>query len=182
MSCPAGDPGQRINVVGTSGSGKTTVGQAIAERLGIPFIELDALAWLPDWTNRPPEELRSLVERHTRGDVWVVDGNCGKVRDIVWPRADTVVWLDYRFLRVFGQLLRRTLRRAARREELWSGNRESFRLSFLSRDSILLWMIRTFPRRKRQYAELLARPENAHLHAIVLRTPRQTRRWLDALP
>lgn len=181
MSCPASVPGRRINVVGTSGSGKTTVGQAIAERLDVPFIELDSLAWLPGWTNRPSEELRALVDRKTQQDAWVVDGNYSKVRDIVWPRADMVVWLDYRFWRVFAQLLRRTLRRAAQREELWSGNRESFRLSFLSRESILLWMIRTYPQRKRQYAELLARPEHAHLRVIVLRTPRQTRRWLDTL-
>ncbi len=174
-------PGQRISVVGTSGSGKTTVGRAIADRLGIPFVELDALAWLPGWTNRSLAELRELVEERTRGPAWVVDGNYSKVRDIVWGRADTVVWLDYPFRRVFGQLLRRTLRRALRREELWNGNRESLRMSFFSRESILLWAIRTYPRRKREYPELLARPEHAHLRVIRLRSPAETRRWLDGL-
>ncbi len=77
-------PGRRISVVGTSGWGKTTVGRALADRLGIPFIELDALAWLPGWTNRPLAEGRVLVEERTRGSVWVVDGNYSKVRDIVW--------------------------------------------------------------------------------------------------
>ena len=174
-------PGQRISVVGTSGSGKTTVGRAIADRLGIPFIELDALAWLPGWTNRPLAELRELVDEQTRGPTWVVDGNYSKVRDLVWDRADTVVWLDYPFWRVFGQLLRRTLRRSLRREELWSGNRESLRMSFFSRDSILLWAIRTYGRRKRQYPELLARPEHGHLKLIRLRSPAETRRWLGGL-
>jgi len=94
-------PGQRISVVGTSGSGKTTVGRAIADRLGIPFIELDALAWLPGWVNRPLAELRELVDERTRGPMWVVDGNYSKVRDLVWGRADTVVWLDYPFHHVF---------------------------------------------------------------------------------
>ncbi len=174
-------PGQRISVVGTSGSGKTTVGRAIACRLGIPFIELDALAWLPGWTNRPLAELRELVEERTRGPSWVVDGNYSKVRDLVWGRADTVVWLDYPFRRVFGQLLHRTVRRALRREELWNGNRESLRMSFFSRESILLWAIRTHGRRKRQYPELLALPEHAHLKVIRLRSPAATRRWLDGL-
>lgn len=168
-------------MVGTSGSGKTTVGRAIASRLGIPFVELDALAWLPGWTNRPLAELRELVEERTRGPSWVVDGNYSKVRDLVWGRADTVVWLDYPFRRVFGQLLRRTVRRALRREELWNGNRESLRMSFFSRESILLWAIRMHGRRKRQYPGLLARPEHGHLNVIRLRSPAETRRWLDGL-
>lgn len=168
-------------MVGTSGSGKTTVGRAIADRLGIPFVELDALAWLPGWTNRPLAELRELVEERTRGPSWVVDGNYSKVRDLVWGRADTVVWLDYPFRRVFGQLLHRTVRRALRREELWNGNRESLRMSFFSRESILLWAIRTYRRRKRQYPELLARPEHGRLTVIRLRSAAATRRWLDGL-
>jgi len=175
-------PGQRISVVGTSGSGKTIVGRAIADRLGIPFIELDALAWLPGWVNRPLAELRELVDERTRGPMWVVDGNYSKVRDLVWGRADTVVWLDYPFRHVFGQLLRRTIRRSLRREELWNGNRESLRMSFFSRESILLWAIRTHPRRKRQYPELLSKPEHAYLKVIRLRSPAETRRWLDDLP
>lgn len=174
-------PGQRISVVGTSGSGKTTVGRGIADRMGIPFVELDALAWLPGWTNRPLVELRRLVDERTCGPKWVMDGNYSKVRDLVWSKADTVVWLDYPFWRVFAQLWRRTLRRSFRREELWNGNRESLRMSFFSRDSILLWAIRTYPRRRRQYPELLARPEHAHLTVIRLRSPAETRRWLDGL-
>ncbi|MEW6217285.1 MAG: shikimate kinase [Candidatus Bipolaricaulota bacterium] len=174
-------PGQRISVVGTSGSGKTTVGRAIADRLGLPFVELDALAWLPGWTNRPLAELRELVDERTRGPTWVVDGNYSKVRDLVWGRADTVVWLDYPFRHVFGQLLRRTIRRSLRREELWNGNRESLRMSFFSRDSILLWAIRTYRRRKRQYPELFARPEHGHLKLIHLRSPAETQRWLNGL-
>jgi len=173
--------GQRISVVGTSGSGKTTVGRAMAARLGIPFVELDALAWLPGWVNRPLAELRELVDERTRGPTWVVDGNYSKVRDIVWARANTVVWLDYPFRHVFGQLLRRTLRRSLRREELWSGNRESLRMSFLSRESILLWAIRTHSRRKRQYPALFSRPEHAHLKVVRLCSPAAARQWLAEL-
>lgn len=174
--------GQRINVVGTTGSGKTTLGRALAQRLGVPFVELDALAWLPGWTMRPLEEFRALVAERTASPAWVVDGNYSRVRDIVWARADKVVWIDYPFGRVFLQLLRRTVRRSLRREELWSGNRESLRKAFFSRDSILLWAIRTHARRKREYPELFARPEHAHLTVVRLRSPREARRWLAGVP
>ncbi|MCX7750264.1 MAG: AAA family ATPase [Candidatus Bipolaricaulota bacterium] len=173
--------GRRISVVGTTGAGKTTLGRALAEGLGVPFIELDALAWLPGWTGRPVPELRALVEERTAAPAWVVDGNYSAVRDIVWARADTVVWLDYPFWRVFLQLLRRTLRRSLRREELWSGNRETLRQAFLSRESILLWAIRTHRRRRREYAGLLARPEHAHLTVIRLRSPQEAWRWLSGV-
>jgi adenylate kinase family enzyme len=157
------------------------MGRLIAERLGLPFVELDSLAWLPNWATRPEEELRRLVEEKTRGRAWVVDGNYGKVRDIVWPRADTIVWLDYGFLRVFGQLLLRTVRRCLTGEVLWHGNRERFRIAFLSRDSILVWAIRTHRRRRREYPALLSLPENGHLRLIRLRSPREARRWLESL-
>lgn len=125
--------------------------------------------------------MRGLVEERTREGAWVVDGNYSKLRDIVWARADTVVWLDYGFPRAFGQLLWRTIRRSVTGEELWQGNRESFRRAFFLRDSILLWAIRTHRRRRRLYPRLLARPENAHLRLVRLRSPRDARRWLARL-
>jgi adenylate kinase family enzyme len=174
-------PGLRINVVGTTGSGKTTVAKAIAERLGFEHIELDALFWKPDWGQTPDDEFLPAVDEATRGDQWVLDGNYSRTRPIVWPRADTVVWLDYGFPRVFGQLLWRTIRRSIAKEELWIGCRERFRASFLSRESILIWCLKTYWRRRRNYPELFARPEHRHLRLIHLRGPRETRDWLRRL-
>ncbi len=174
-------PGQRINVVGTTGSGKTTVARAIAERLGLRHIELDALFWKPNWGETPDDEFLPAVDEATRGDRWVLDGNYSRTRPIVWPRADTIVWLDYRFPTVFWQLLRRTVRRAATREELWDGCRERLRVSFFSRDSILLWCLQTYWRRRRTYPELFARPEHAHLKVVYLRSPREAAAWLRGL-
>ncbi len=47
-------------MVGTSGSGKTTVGRALAARLGLPFVELDAIFHQPGWTELPREDFREL--------------------------------------------------------------------------------------------------------------------------
>ena len=134
------DCGRRISVVGTSGSGKTTLARQISQRLAIPHVELDALHHEPDWQEAPIDVFRKRVEQSLSSDSWVVDGNYSKVRDIVWSRADTVVWLDYSLPVIMTRLLRRTWRRVVAQEELWSGNRETWRQTF-SRDSILLWAL-----------------------------------------
>ncbi len=175
---PSFEVGRRISVVGTCGSGKTTVARALAERLGATHVELDALSWGPNWTQRPDDEFRAAVAAAAARERWVIDGNYSKCRDLIWARADTVIWLDYSFPRVFWQLLRRTFRRALRREELWHGNRESLRTSFLSRDSILLWAIKTHRRRQREYPGLLARPDYQRLRVVHLRSPREAAAWL----
>ncbi len=174
-------PGRRINVVGTCGSGKTTVARSLATRLSLPYVEIDALFWRPGWEGAGDAELRAAVGDAAAGEAWVIDGNYSRVRDLVWPRADTVIWLDYSFPRVFSQLLRRTLRRAILREALWHGNRESLRTSFLSRKSILVWAIKTHRRRRTQYQTLLVDPRNRHLRVIRLRSPREAERWLQGV-
>jgi len=174
-------PGRRINVVGTTGSGKTTVARAIADRLGIKHIELDALFWKPNWGQTPDDEFLPAVEEATRGERWVLDGNYSRTRPIVWPRADTIVWLDYSFPRVFARLLWRTIRRSITKEELWIGCRERLRISFFSRESILIWCLKTYWQRRRNYPEILSRPEHRHLRLIHLHGPRETRDWLRRL-
>jgi adenylate kinase family enzyme len=172
---------QRIAVVGTSGSGKTTLAARLAQRLAIPHVELDALHWGPDWTPVSWELFRERVSRALGGDAWTVDGNYSRVRDIVWNRADTVVWLDYSLPVVLGRVTRRTVKRTLGREELWNGNREPFWPAFFSRDSIIWWALTTYRRRKREFPALFCRPEYAHLRVVHLASPHAARRWLDSL-
>ncbi len=135
--------GRRIVVYGPSGSGKSTLARDIGEQLDLPVVELDALFHRPNWEETPVEEFRAKVfdvlNGHSEG--WVCDGNYGKVRDITLPRAETVVRLRLPFRVVYWRLLMRTVTRAWTKESLWGTNYESWRLSFLSRDSILLWGI-----------------------------------------
>lgn len=172
---------RRIAVIGTSGSGKTTLGRAIAARLGVPHVELDALHWRPNWTQAPDEEFRAALRRALEGECWVVDGNYRKVRDLIWQRADTIVWLDYSLSRVMYQLLRRTLIRVLGGEELWNGNRERLRDALFSRDSILLWALQTHHQHRRQYPAAFTQPQHRHLQVIRLHSPTHTRRWLANL-
>jgi adenylate kinase family enzyme len=169
---------RRVNVVGTSGSGKSTVGAELARRLGVPFVEIDALAWLPGWEPRDPDALREAVAQTVAGDAWVVDGNYGLTRDLVWARADTVVWLDLPLSLVIWRVTARTVRRAARREVLWGTNHESVRAAF-SRGSIVWYAVTTYRARRREYATLL--PAHPELSTIRLRSRNEVRRFLDSV-
>jgi hypothetical protein len=175
---------RRVSVVGTTGSGKTTFARRLAERLGVPHVECDALAWGPKWTLRSSDTFRALASEATDGEAWVTDGNYGGagVRDIIWRRADTLVWLDYPFGVIFWRLLRRTLARIRSAEELWpgTGNRETVRGAFFSRESLFVWLLRTYSRRRRQFPELLARPEYAHLAVHRFRRSAEAEQWLEA--
>jgi adenylate kinase family enzyme len=172
---------QRIVVVGTTGSGKTTMAGRLSDKLGIPHTELDALNWGPNWTMRPPEVFLSAVEQATRGKTWVVDGNYSRSREIVWSRADTIVWLDYPLWLILWRLWWRTLRRRVRQEELWSGNRERLWTHFFTRDSLFLWALQTYNRRRREYPILLQEPGYAHLQVVRLRSPKMAEAWFERL-
>ncbi len=169
----------RIAIVGTSGSGKTTLARQTSQRLKIPHVELDALNWGPNWTEAPIEVLRSRVEKALSGDAWVVDGNYSKIRSVVWSRADTIVWLDYPFPVVMGRILHRTIRRVVLREDCCNGNRETFQKAFLSRDSMIVWVIQTYQKNRRQYSTLFQQPEFAHLKKVILTSPKMAQRWLE---
>ena len=111
-------------------------------------------------------------------DRWIIEGNYPAVRTLIWERADTLVWLDYPFPIVFGRLLRRTIQRNVTQEDLWSGNRESVRRT-LSRDSILLWCLKTYAMRRRQYSECVTHPDFSHLRVLRFRHPRAVEEWLN---
>ena len=171
--------GRRIAVVGTCGSGKTTLAGGLARRLGLPHVELDALHWGPGWTEAPG--FHDRVQEAVAGETWVTDGNYSVVRDVVWTRVDTVVWLDYGLPTILRRLLWRTVRRIFTREVLWSGNRERFWTQVATRESILLWALKTYRRRRREYPLLLAKPEYRHLNLVRLHSPRQAHRFLASL-
>jgi adenylate kinase family enzyme len=162
---------QRISVVGNSGSGKTTIARAIATALRVPHLELDSVFHQPDWQPLDAGEFRRIVSDFTAAEAWVVDGNYSAVRDIVWARADTVVWVDPPRHRVMRQLVARTLRRMATKEELWNGNQERWRYLFRREESIILYAWTNHRKNWARYLAARADPANAHLTFLRLCTP-----------
>ena len=175
---------QRVSVVGTSGSGKSTLGAALAKRLGTEFLELDSVFHQPGWVPLPEEEFRRRVSDAVAGERWVVDGNYSKVRDIVWARADTVVWLDLPRRTVMRRVIWRTLGRVAGRKELWTGNREHWRnlFSLDKEQSIITWAWQTHAQNRAKFTAALADQENVELDVVRLKNPADVRRFLRSVP
>jgi adenylate kinase family enzyme len=173
----------RVAVQGISGSGKTTLGRELEHRFGLRHLETDALVHGPEWAETPNEELRALLlEFMAKGDRWVIDSDYRrKVGTMVLEAADTVIWLDMPLHVCLRRLWRRTRLRISGSEPLWNGNQESWRTALVGWDSLFVYAVRKYVTQRRRLAELLGRPELAHLRVVRLRSPRQLRRWLDAL-
>ena len=172
---------ERVSVVGSSGAGKSTFARDLAQRLGVRHVELDAIFHLPNWEELPVEEFRAAVTAEVAKPAWVVDGNYSHVQDLVWERADTVIWLDLSRPLVMRRVIPRTVARVVRRTELWNGNREPWS-NLWSRDpstSIIAWAWTSYAELRERYELAASDPRWASLRFIRVRTPRDARTLLS---
>lgn len=173
---------RRISVVGCSGSGKSTVGEALALALDVPHLELDSIRHQANWQELPNDEFAARVGAFVAGEAWVVDGNYSVVREpLVWPRADTIVWLDLPKAVVTLQIVSRSLWRVVLRKELWNGNRESWRnlLAWEPERSIIRWSWTSYDRVQQRYTAAIEDPRWAHAQFVRVRSRREVARLLQ---
>lgn len=172
---------KKINVVGTSGSGKSTFSRRLAAKLNYPYIEMDALYWQPNWGEPTDEEFFANLERSLSHTCWVLDGNYNRTGPIKWAEADTIIWLDYAFSRTLFQAVKRALSRCISGRELWpgTGNRESFKKLFFSKDSIVLWTIKTHKSNRQRYQQLRANPKYNHINFVHLSNPKMADEYIN---
>tara|TARA_R110000868_G_scaffold99515_11_gene273825 strand:+ start:7474 stop:7995 length:522 start_codon:yes stop_codon:yes gene_type:complete len=170
---------KRIIIIGTTGSGKSTLAKALAAKLSYPHIQLDSLFWKADWQGEEDPAFFKKIEEAISGDHWIIDGNYGRTHHLTWHKADTVVWIDLPFIQTFYQNFSRSIKRAIVRKELWpgTGNTESF-LRMFSKDSILLWLIKTYKSNIQRYEERLIDPSYAHLNFHRLRSRQEVNAFL----
>ena len=171
----------RIVILGTTGSGKTTLSRRLSQLLSVPMIELDAIRHGPNWTETPDDIFRERVAASLTTEGWIVDGNYSMARDIIWPRATTLIWLDYSFPLVFWRLFRRTMTRGIMRKKLWNDNTEDLWRHFLTKDSLFLWAFRTHWSRRKSLAAALDSPEYNAIEVLRFKSARETRHWLERI-
>lgn len=174
---------KKINVVGTSGSGKSTFSRMLATKLSYPYLEMDAMFWKSDWQESSDEEFFAKLKGFLSQERWVLDGNYNRTVDIKWADIDQVIWIDYPFSRTLYQAVKRALFRSITKTELWDkiGNIETFRKSFFSRDSVILWTLKTYNRNRVRYTEMFNDPKYSHIEFVRLTSPRMAKKFIDEL-
>lgn len=172
---------QRVLVVGISGAGKSTLARGLGRRLGLPYHEMDALHFAgPDWAVSP--SYAADAARIAEGDRWILDSSGPEaVRDLLWKRADTVVWLDHPRRVVMRRVLLRSLGRSLRRERLFGGNRERWR-EWLRADHPAWWAWSRYGARRAEIGGRAGDARFAPLRVIRLRSPKAADAWLRAQP
>jgi len=171
----------RIQVVGTSCSGKSTLAEKLSCAMNIPHVELDELFWKQGWIESDSEEFYHSVAQAIDQDSYVCCGNYSRVRELLFLKATHIVWLNYSFQRVLFRALKRTIHRSLFKVKVCNGNVESFKKSFLSKDSILLWVIKTYKRRRKEYPVLLKKEALKGTKIIELKRPCSTQKLIEKI-
>ena len=175
---------KRINVVGTSASGKSTFSKVLAQKLELSYIELDDLFWLDNWGESSDpnffEKLQQSIDLAPNG--YVIDGNYSRTEEIKWQEIDTVIWLDLPFHINLFRSVKRALLRVVSKQKLWpnSNNQESLRM-ILTKDSIIWWMIKTHKKNQHKYLQMMQSSEYANIHWIRLSSRSEIKNFLKSL-
>jgi energy-coupling factor transporter ATP-binding protein EcfA2 len=171
---------ERILILGRTGSGKTTLARELAAALELPHVELDSLYFEPDFSTAPLPVLRERTKAAIAGDRWVTDGNKSAVRDLVWPRAETVIWLDYPLGVSLWRLAKRARRRAGalKAHAAETGGASGLPRQVFAAARGVLTALGSHAGQRRRYPRMFREPANQHLAVVRLRSPRATRRWL----
>ena len=174
---------QRINVVGASGSGKSTFSRKLSAILSIPHVEMDAIFWQPNWQESDDNTFFSKLSAEISPlSNWVLNENYTRSIPIKWDKVDLVIWLDYSFTRTVFQAIRRAISRAWSQKELWAGtgNKETFRKLF-SKDSIVLYTIKTHNKVRRKYELLMSDKSYSHIEFVRFRSRKESEDFLQQI-
>lgn len=172
---------KRIQVIGSSCAGKTTMARNLAEILNIPHIELDSLHWEPNWKEAETEVFKSRVAQAIAAEEWVVDGQyTAKIGSLVNDKTNIIIWLDLSLPMILTRFFIRTFRRSWKKEVLWNGCQETLRNSIFKRNSLLMWILNTYRARRAKYGSMWANPPHG-VTIIRLQNGRQVNNFLKSL-
>lgn len=171
----------KIVIVGSSSSGKTTLGKQLSSILHHPHKELDFFNWEANWTEADKEVFRQRVDEFTSKDSWITDGNYGRVQDLTIERSTLVIWLDYSLPLILSRFFRRSIRRSITKEELWNGNKETLKNSMWGKESLLAWILQVYQRNKERYEEMISENKSTKRKFLRFKNPKQTKEFVQKL-
>jgi adenylate kinase family enzyme len=172
---------KRIQIAGSSCSGKTTLAKKVSQILKIPHVELDALHWEPGWKEADLSIFKSRVSNAIQTDSWVVDGHyTGKIGNLVTDKVNIILWIDLSFATILRRFFARSLKRSWTGEILWNGCRENLRNSIFKRDSLLVWILSTHKSRRAKYLSMIDAPQNG-VKIVRLQSNQEIEDFLSAL-
>jgi adenylate kinase family enzyme len=171
---------ERINVVGTSGSGKSTFCKKLAKILHYPYIEMDKFFWEPKWKQASSEDFLLKLSKDLLQDRWVLDGNYTDSIPVKWKNVEMVIWLDYSFSLTLFRAFKRAIARVCSQKEIWegTGNIESFYKTFCSKDSIILFTIKTHAYNRNRYLNYMKDARFAHIKFVQLKNHSEAEKFL----
>jgi len=172
---------RKIAIVGTSGSGKTYFAKRLSKKLGIEHFELDNYYWQPEWAQVPIDDFKKSLIEITKNPTWIVCGNYSKFRKEIFSDLDTVFWLDFPLSTCLIQSLKRALSHIWHKTPTCNGNVETLRRLFLSKKSILLWVLTTHKKRRQTYLKLMNDPELADINWVTFKSKDDIAKHLDTL-
>ncbi|MCL2632848.1 MAG: hypothetical protein FWD45_07210 [Coriobacteriia bacterium] len=122
----------RIVILGSPASGKSTLALQLGELLATDVIHLDQLFWNPGWVPTPDEEMDRMAIEAANGEAWIIDGNYSRTIEYRLQRATMVVYLDLnRYICTYRALKRWVLNRGKTRPDLADDCPEKIDLEFL---------------------------------------------------
>lgn len=183
-----GPIGKKIHIMGDSCAGKSTLGKRLADVLGVDFVDMDALNWLPNWVALnavDPDEFERRLHEATVGDGWVVAGSYTRhSQRVFWSRLDTVIWLDLPLPLLLRRVVARSWRRWRTKELLWGTNYEQFwpqLMVWRKEESLIWWIVTQYKRRRQQMIQFMSDPRWAHIRFVRLTSPEEIEAWTRAI-
>jgi adenylate kinase family enzyme len=166
---------ERVLVIGSGGSGKSTVARQLSQLLDLPIVHLDAHHWHAGWLPTPPEEWQRVVQSLVAGPRWVMDGNYGGTLELRLGHCDTVVFLDLPRLVCLWRVLKRQLRyRGKARPDMAPGCPERLSWEFI----VWVW---TYPSRRRPAILRRLSGLRTDQRVIILSSRREVSRFLRGI-
>jgi adenylate kinase family enzyme len=180
--------GKRIQVMGNSCAGKSTLATELAELFGVTCIDLDALNWEPNWVSvaaTNPTEFKRRLRQATAGEAWIVAGSYAKYsQDSFWERLDTVIWIDLPLWQLVGRVLKRSWQRWRSKELLWGTNYEKFwpqLMMWKKKESLLYWIVTQYRPKNRAMLSYMMQPQWRHIRFIRLTSSQEVKLFMQTL-